>query len=103
KEGLSYGVGSGVRVDSLDKAGSFVMMAIANPTNMEKADKAIAEELDKFLKDGATAKEVEEARKAYLAAAKNRRSADGALASLLTGQLKAGRTSAYLADFEKRV
>jgi zinc protease len=103
KEGLSYGVGSGFRADPLDRAGSFTMMAIANPKNMEKADKAIAEELQKFLKEGATAKEVEEARKAYLAQAKNRRSSDAALAALLMEQLRTGRTSSFLADFEKKV
>jgi len=103
KDGLSYGVGSHFQAESLDRVGSFVMFAITNPKNIEKVDKAIAEEMDRFLKDGATAKEVEEGRKAYLAAAKNQRSSDGALASLLTGQLHAGRTSAYLADFEKKV
>ena len=103
KEGLSYGVASGFRVDSIDRAGAFIMMAIANPKNMEKADKVIAEELDKFLKDGATTKEVEEARKAYLAFRKNQRSTDAALATLLSGQLKAGRTSAFTAEFEKKL
>jgi zinc protease len=103
KEGLSYGVMSGFRADPIDQMGGFTVMAIANPRNMEKADQAIAEELAKFLKDGATAQEVEEGRKAYLASAKNRRSSDPALAALLAGQLKAGRTSAYTAEFEKKV
>jgi zinc protease len=103
KDGLSYGVGSVLQAGSLDRVGAFIMFAISNPKNTEKVDKAIAEEMEKFLKDGATAKEVEEARKAYLATAKNQRSSDGALAGLLVGQLHAGRTSAYLADFEKKV
>ncbi len=103
KEGLSYGVTSHVQVGSLDRVGNFRMMALANPKNIDKAERAIAEELEKFLKDGATAKEVEEARKAYLASAKNRRASDAALATLLARQLHTGRTSAFLADFEKRV
>jgi zinc protease len=103
KDGLSYGVGSVVQASSLDKVGALIMFAIANPKNTEKVDKAIAEEMERFLKEGATAKEVEEARKAYLAAAKNQRSSDGALAGLLVGWLHAGRTSAYMADFEKKV
>jgi zinc protease len=102
-EGLSYHVGSHFLADSLDRSGSFVLMADTNPENIEKVDRAIAEELDRFLKGGTTTKEVEEGRKAYLAAARNQRSSDAALASLLTGQLKAGRTSAYLAEFEKKV
>ena len=36
-------------------------------------------------------------------AAKNQRSSDGALAVVAVGQLYAGRTSAYLAEFEKKV
>ena len=79
------------------------MSAITNPANMEKVDKAIAEEMTRFLKDGASEKEVSEAKKAYLEAEKNGRSTDGALAGLLTDQLYAGRTSAYTADFEKKV
>jgi zinc protease len=103
KDGLSYGVGSVLQAGPIDKAGAFIMFAISNPKNTEKVDKAIAEETERFLKDGATAKEVEDARKAYLAAQKNQRSSDAALAGLLVGQLFAGRTSAYLAEFEKKV
>jgi zinc protease len=103
KDGLSYGVGSVLQAPPMDKAGAFIMFAITNPKNMEKVEKAIAEEMEKFLKEGATAKEIEEAREAYLKAEKNNRSTDGALAGLLVGQLYAGRTSAYLADFEKKV
>ena len=81
----------------------FSIWAIANPANMPRVEAAIAEELARFLKEGATDQEVEEARKAYLAAARNGRSTDGALAWLLLDQLRVGRTSASLADFERRV
>jgi zinc protease len=103
KDGLSYSVGSNVQVRSIDPSGALSLFAITNPANMEKVDKAIAEEMARFLKEGATDKEVEEAKKAYLAGQKNRRSTDAALASLLTDQLYAGRTSAYTAGFEKKV
>ncbi len=103
KDGLSYGVGSVIQAAPIDKSGAFLMFAIANPKNTEKVNKAIAEETERFLKDGATAKEVEEARKAYLAAQKNQRASDQALASMLVGQLYANRTSAFLAEFEKKV
>jgi zinc protease len=103
KDGLSYGVGSVLQAAPIDRSGVFLMFAIANPKNIEKVNKAVAEEMERFLKEGATAKEVEEAAKAYLAAAKNQRSSDGALASLLVGQLFAGRTSAHLAEQEKKI
>ena len=45
---------------SLDKVGPFLMFAISNPTNIDKVDAAIAEELAKFLKDGVSASELDE-------------------------------------------
>ena len=46
KEGLSYGVGSQFGADALDKSARFMMFAIYNPTNKDKVDAAIADELD---------------------------------------------------------
>jgi zinc protease len=103
KEGLSYGVRSEFNADSLDKAGTFMMYAICNPANVEKVDKAIAEELDKLLKDGVAAAELAEAKKAYLEQLKVQRSSDRALASALADGLHAGRTFAYHAELEKKI
>jgi zinc protease len=103
KDGLSYGVASGYAAGTLDRAAQFIMEAIANPTNMPRAEDAIADELAKFLKDGASDKEVEEAKKAFLAMLKNDLASDVTLAAVLLGQLEASRTSAFLADFEKKV
>src|SRR5262249_5925811 len=83
KEGLSYGVGSMFSADSKDKSARFLMFAITNPVNIDKVDKAIAEELDKFIKNGVTAEELTEAKKAYLERRKVQRSQDAALASVL--------------------
>src|SRR5262249_43837623 len=49
KEGWCYGTGSQVRVDALDKTGSFLVYAICNPQNIDKVDKGAAEEITKFL------------------------------------------------------
>jgi len=103
KDGLSYGVASRFTADALDLNGRFMMFAICNPANVEKVDKAIAEELDKMLKEGAGDKEVEEAKKAYLAEQKVGRSKDSELASELQENLFAGRTFAFQADLEKRI
>src|SRR5262249_50347206 len=91
KDGLSYGVASRFTADALDLNGRFMMFAICNPVNVEKVDKAIAEELDKMLKEGAGDKEVEEAKKAYLAEQKVGRSKDSDLAGELQENLFAGR------------
>jgi zinc protease len=103
KEGLSYGVGSQFSADAQDKSARFMMFAIYNPTNKDKVDAAIADEMDKMLRSGVEAKEMEESKKAYLAQMKQRRSSDGALLGLFQEGLQAGRTFAYYADLEKKV
>ncbi|HVJ66470.1 MAG TPA: pitrilysin family protein, partial [Caulifigura sp.] len=49
KEGLSYGVGSMFRANSLDERAVFSAYAITNPANMTKVDTAIREETSKIL------------------------------------------------------
>ena len=59
KEGLSYGIGSQFAASPLDKSGSFVAFAIYAPQNVAKLEKAFREEIDRVLKDGFTAQEVD--------------------------------------------
>ena len=44
KEGLSYGINSVFHASPRDKSSQFLMYAICNPQNIDKVDKAIAEE-----------------------------------------------------------
>ncbi|HMC64293.1 MAG TPA: insulinase family protein, partial [Gemmataceae bacterium] len=103
KEGLSYGVGSMFAADSKDKSGRFMMAAITNPKNIDKVDVTVHEELNKFLKDGPSDKELTEAKKAYLQAAQVQRASDSRLVSLLADALFAGRTFDYYAELEKNI
>ncbi len=103
KEGLSYGVQSIFSADPKDKAGRLYMYAICNPTNIDKVDKAIGEELDKLLKDGVTQSELDEAKKSWLERRKVQRSTDAALAQLLDAGLFLDRTFTWHADLEKKV
>jgi zinc protease len=103
KEGLAYGVGSMFSADALDKSARLMLFAICNPANMDKVDKAIAEELDKLLKSGIADDELAEAKKSLLAQRKVQRAADGRLASLLAERLYEGRTLAYDADLEAKI
>jgi zinc protease len=103
KEGLSYGVASRFAADSQDRSANFLMQAIYNPDKRDRVDAVIAEELDKLRRDGIEAKEMEEAKKAYLAQIKVRRGSDFALVMLLQENLLAGRTMTYNADQEKQV
>src|SRR5581483_3165464 len=52
QEGLSYGIASQFSADAKDKMASIMLFAICNPTNIDKLDKAIAEETARLLKDG---------------------------------------------------
>ncbi len=103
KEGLSYGVGSQYFANPLDPSGAFMVFAISNPANMEKLNRTIAEELDKILKDGVTAEEVEQAKTAYLKQLKSRRATDGQLALLLANGAFLNRTFAFDAEQERKI
>lgn len=103
KDGLSYGVGSNVSASSLDKVGTFTIFAITNPVNMGKVDAAIAEEVTKFLKEGISASELEEAKTAYIQSQRGSRANDRVLARQLADALQAGRTFAYYANQEKAI
>ncbi|QEL19518.1 M16 family metallopeptidase [Limnoglobus roseus] len=103
KDGLSYGVGSMVNASPVDKSGQFMIFAITNPKNMAKVDAAIAEEIAKFLKDGVSASELEDAKRAYIQSEKGQRASDAALARQLATSLFAGRTFEYYAEMEKKI
>ena len=103
KDGLSYGVGSQVRASSRDPSGQFLIFAITNPKNIGKVDKAIGEEVAKFLAEGVAGPELDAAKTAYLQAQKVARGNDATLAAQLSGALYAGRTFAYYAELEKRL
>jgi len=103
KEGLSYGVGSGLNVGQIDRAGAWSAQAIAAPQNIEKVDAAFKDELAKALKDGFTAAEVAAAKSGALQQSLQRRAQDPSLASGWTSNLYLGRTYAWSKEFETRL
>jgi len=103
KDGLSYGAGTAYVADALDPFGMYLCFAICNPVNMEKVDRAIAEETEKILKDGVTAEEVDQAKTAFVKQLKNQRATDAQLAALLGNALFVGRTFTYHADHERKI
>jgi zinc protease len=103
KEGLSYGVRSQFGADSLDKSARFQIMAICNPKNIDKVNASVLDETEKMRKEGASETEVQEAKKAFLSAAKVNRGADGTIAAEMKQLLYAGRTFAYEVDLEKKI
>ncbi|HEV2291290.1 MAG TPA: pitrilysin family protein, partial [Gemmatimonadales bacterium] len=103
KEGISYGVGSGLFASSLDKAGVFEAYAIYAPENVGRLEAAYQEEVARALKDGFTQDELDKARQGWLQQNELMRSRDAALAGTLTNDLFVGRTMAYDSTLEARV
>jgi zinc protease len=103
KEGLSYGVGSGVSGHPVNESGSFVAMAISAPQNVAKVEATFKEEVTKMLKEGFTDQEIAEAKKGWLQERNLMRSDDRSLASMLADNEFEGRTMAFQADIEKKV
>ena len=103
KEGISYGVGSQLSANPLDKTGMFMTYAIYNPENAERLEKAFREEMDKAVKEGFTADEIKAARSGLLQARMVARAQDPSLAGTLNNYLYLNRTLNWDADFEKKM
>jgi zinc protease len=103
KEGISYGVGSSLQAQSLDRAGTFRASAIYAPQNADRLLSAFREELDRALKDGFTAQEVEAAKPGYLQQRLQSRANDNELVSILVARRFAGRTMTYDDELERRI
>jgi len=103
KEGLSYGVTSGLSVSSLDQRSGFTITAIVNPKNLSRLQQCALEELDRLLRDGVTAEELDQAREGYLQTLKLGRSSDPGLAGTLGSLRHLDRTMAWESDLEKKI
>ena len=103
KDGLSYGATSSLAASSHDPVASLTVTVSTNPVNMDKVAVAVMEELQRFLKDGPTDKEVAEAKKAFVEAQKVSRTGDAAIAGQIVSNLNTGRTFAFAADQEKAI
>lgn len=103
KEGLSYGVGSQLSASALDKNGNFLAYAIYAPQNRDKLEAAFKEEIALMLKDGFTAKEIQDAKSGWAQSRQVSRAQDNELAGRLTNYLFLNRTLAWDAELEKKV
>ena len=103
KDGLSYGATSSLVASSRDPVASLTVTVSTNPANIDKVTAAVMEELQRFLKDGPTDKEVADAKQAFVEAQKVARTGDAAIAGQITSNLNTGRTFAFAADQEKAI
>ena len=103
KEGLSYGASSSFVASSLDRVASLTVTVSTNPLNIDKVATAVMEELQRFLKDGPSDREVADAKLAFVESQKVSRTADAAIAGAIVTNLNTGRTFAFTADLEKAI
>ncbi len=102
KEGLSYGVGSGLTVSAEDEFGHFMGYAIFNPQNADKLEKAFREELARIVESGFAAAEVKEAAAGWLQRQKMDRAQDQRLVARLASNEYLVRTMAWYGALEKK-
>jgi zinc protease len=103
KDGLSYGVGSQLSAESLDKYATFSVFAIYAPQNLAKLEQAFKEEFQKVLAEGFTAEEIAQAKAGWIQGRNVERSQDSGLAAKLQHYQFIGRTFAWDGEFEKKV
>ncbi len=103
KEGLSYGAGSRLAVGALDRAASWSFFAIVAPQNMPRLEAAFVEEIERFVRDGISEKELATAKSGALQQRLQARAQDGNIASAWVAYLRLDRTFAFSKHFEDRM
>jgi zinc protease len=103
REGLSYGANARITVPTEGDAALLSGTVSLNPANGPKVEFSFRDELTRTLKDGFSASEVAEAKKAYLDSRMVSRSQDAALLSLLASNEQLGRTLDWDDQLEKKI
>jgi zinc protease len=103
KEGLSYAVSSGIQVPARDDGAMFVASAQCAPQNTPKVEASLREELARALKDGFTAAEVADAKKAWLQEHAVARSEDESLVAMLASREYFNRNMMFDQALEAKV
>src|SRR5262249_22170592 len=102
RKGLSYQIGSHMMSSPRDKATNFMVFAITNPKNIEKVTDLVHEELTKYLAEGPSLTELNDAMKGYREQKKLSRASDPPLAQQVANYLNLGRAFAFEAEEEKK-
>ncbi len=103
KDGLSYGVGSGVRWSQTDLHSRWVAGGSFAPQNLARMEAAWKEELARSLAEGFTQAELDEARTALLNFRRLGRAQDEAVAAIALGNLRLGRRFAVSQGVDDRL
>jgi zinc protease len=103
REGLSYGANARIAVPAEGDSALLSGTVSLNPVNGPKVEFSFKDELARTLKEGFTAKEVEDAKKAYLDSRMVSRSQDAALLALLASHEQLGRTMKWDEQIEQKI
>lgn len=103
KEGLSYGVGSGLSNRAKDGRVDLTLYAITNPSNKDKLLTVIREEIERLREDGVTEDELARAKVAHLQQRRVGRTQDSSLAGTLLSNLFMERTMKHQAEYEAMI
>jgi zinc protease len=103
KEGMSYAVSSSIQVRAKDDGAMFVASAQCAPPNTPKVEASLKEELARALKDGFTAAEVADAKKAWLQERAVARAEDESLAATLADREYFNRSMMFDQALEAKV
>jgi len=103
KEGLSYSVYSVLEPSSFEPNTALTVEAIFAPENLARLRAALTEEIARAVRDGFTATEVADGKKAMLQERALARTQDARLANELARQAYLGRTFAYAAQLDARI
>jgi len=103
KEGFSYGAASGLQINPLDNNAQFFVQALCAPQNVAKVEAAVREEIERALKDGFAADEVEGAKSGWIQSSQVSRAQDLGLARKLALYRYYNRTFAWDAEFERKI
>jgi zinc protease len=103
REGLSYGANARITVPAEGDSAMLGGTVSLNPVNGPKVEFSFKDELARTLKEGFTAKEVTEAKTAYLDSRMVSRSQDQALLTLLSSHERLGRTMKWDEQLEQKI
>lgn len=103
KEGFSYTVRSNLAVKSQDRSAGISIFANCAPANALKCAEAAREEMARLLKDGITAKELEDAKSSTAQQLRVNLSSDDAVTGMLVRQLIVGRTMKFVENRAKDI
>ncbi|MBC8024047.1 MAG: insulinase family protein [Burkholderiales bacterium] len=103
KEGISYGINSGMNANAFEPHTTWTTAAIYAPQNLPRLQQAFAEELGRAYRDGFTAEELMDAKTGLLQARRLARAQDGAVAQTLAFYLELDRTMAYQARVDRAI